>query len=138
MNVETNMIITSQLFESYLECPTKCWLRSRAEPVTRNPYAEWARTQKDTYLSDGLKRLLPKFSGSACTTAPPIPKNAKDVTWRFATDVRWATTNLEGSLHAIERLPARGRGKTAQFIPIASNSPINLRRNTSYYSRSTH
>ena len=44
------MIVSSQLFESYLECSTKCWLRSRAEPATGNFYAEWARAQNETYF----------------------------------------------------------------------------------------
>ena len=52
------MIISSQIFEAYLECPTKCWLRSRAEPITGNVYAEWARAQTEAYCEGGLKRLL--------------------------------------------------------------------------------
>jgi CRISPR/Cas system-associated exonuclease Cas4 (RecB family) len=30
------MIISSQVFESYLQCPTKCWLRSRTEQPAGN------------------------------------------------------------------------------------------------------
>jgi hypothetical protein len=52
------MIVSSQIFESYLECTTKCWLRSRAEPTTGSFYAEWVRAQNETYFQDGLKRLL--------------------------------------------------------------------------------
>jgi hypothetical protein len=37
------MIVSSPLFEAYLECDTKCWLRARAEPGTGNIYAEWVR-----------------------------------------------------------------------------------------------
>ena len=43
------MIVSSQLFEAYIECATKCWLRSRAEPATGNFYAEWARMQNEIY-----------------------------------------------------------------------------------------
>src|SRR5258708_12226053 len=32
------MIISSQIFHPYLECPTKCWLRSPPHPITRNLY----------------------------------------------------------------------------------------------------
>ena len=83
------MIISSQLFEAYLECSTKCWLRSRAEPATGNVYAEWARAQNETYFQDGINRLLVTVSESGCATAPTIPKNPKDVTWCLAIDVRW-------------------------------------------------
>jgi hypothetical protein len=45
------MIVSSQLLKDYLECSTKCWLRSRAEPATGNFYAEWARPQNETWTN---------------------------------------------------------------------------------------
>ena len=51
------MIVSSPLFEAYLECPTKCWLRSRAEPTTGNAYAEWARAQNEAYYKDAAQML---------------------------------------------------------------------------------
>ena len=41
------MIVSSPLFEAYLECDTKCWLRARAEPSAGNTYAEWARLKNE-------------------------------------------------------------------------------------------
>jgi hypothetical protein len=101
------MIVSSELFESYLECSTKCWLRSRGEPATGNFYAEWARPQNETYLEYGLKRSFATVPESDRATAPPIPKNPKDVTWRLATDVSWRTRELESCLQAVERLAKR-------------------------------
>ena len=57
------MVISSPIFEAFLECPTKCWLRSRAEPTAGNAYAEWARAQNEAYYEDGLNRLLAMRSG---------------------------------------------------------------------------
>ena len=111
------MITGPQLFENYLQCPTKCWLRSRAEPPTGNSYADWVSARNKTYLQDGLKRLLAKFPESDCATAPPIAKNPKDFTWRLAIDVRWKTKELESCLQTVERVPAKGRGRPAIFIP---------------------
>ena len=107
------MIINSKLFEAYLECPTKCWLRSRAEPAKPNYYAEWARAQNETYLEYGLIRLLVPFAKSDQATAPPIPKNPKDVTWCLAIDALWRTKDLESSLQAVERIPSEGHGHPA-------------------------
>ncbi len=111
------MIISSALFESYLECSTKCWLRSGAEPAIGNFYAEWVRAQNETYFQDGFRRLLATVPESDRATAPPIPTSPKDLTWRFAIDVRWQTTDMEVCLQAVERVPAKGRGRPAQFIP---------------------
>jgi len=109
--------ISSQLFESYLECPTKCWLRSHGEPAIANLYAEWIRAQKEAYRLDSLKRLLQSASENDCVIAPPVPENAKDVVWRHAIDVCWRTSELESSLQAVERLPPKDHGRYVQFIP---------------------
>jgi predicted RecB family nuclease len=111
------MIVSSQLFESYLECHTKCWLRSRAEPAAGNSYAEWVRAKNEAYLQDGLKRLLAPLPEGHCAATPPIPKSPKDVTWRLAIDVRWRTRHLESCLQVVERVPSEGRGRPAHFIP---------------------
>jgi predicted RecB family nuclease len=111
------MIVSSQLFEAYLECSTKCWLRSRAEPATGNFYAEWARPQNETYLEYGLKRSFATTPEGDRATSPPIPENPKDVTWCLAVDVRWRTKALESCVQAVERIPSEGHGRPAQFIP---------------------
>ena len=51
---EDVMPITSDLFEAYLKCPTKCFLRSLGETGTNNSYANWVRTQYLSYSSEGI------------------------------------------------------------------------------------
>ena len=57
------------------------------------------------------------FPESDRAIAPPISKNAKDATWRVATDVRLQTNGLESRLQAIEKVPSEGRARPVQFIP---------------------
>ena len=63
------MIVGSPLFEAYLECTTKCWLRARGEPRTGTTYTDWARLKNETYYDEGRKRLLARFSESDRTLA---------------------------------------------------------------------
>ena len=56
------MPITSDLFEAYLKCPTKCFLRSLGETGTNNSYANWVRTQYLSYSSEGIKQLVKDFA----------------------------------------------------------------------------
>jgi len=111
------MIVSSQLFEAYIECSTKCWLRSRAEPTAGNIYAEWARTQSEAYYEARLKRLLAVLPESDRAIAPPISKHPRDATWRLAIDVPLQTNNLETRLQALEKIPSEGRGRPVQFVP---------------------
>ena len=52
------MMVSASLFEAYLECSTKCWLRARAEPSAGNAYAEWASLRNENFHANGLQRLL--------------------------------------------------------------------------------
>ena len=111
------MIVSSSLFEAYLECDTKCWLRARAEPGTGNVYAEWVRLKNETYCEDGRKRLLAMFPENGRAIAPPLSRHAKDSMWRVATDLRLQTNRLASSLQGIEKMPSERRNKPLQFIP---------------------
>jgi predicted RecB family nuclease len=111
------MVVSAPLFEAYLECSTKCWLRARAEPSAGNAYAEWAFLRNESYCENGLRRLLTMFPVSDRAIAPPISNDAKSPAWRVASDVHLWTSGLESRLRAVERAPPKGRGAPAQFIP---------------------
>jgi predicted RecB family nuclease len=104
-------IVSLPIFEAYLECVTKCWLRSRAEPSAGNVYPEWARAQNEAYRRDGLNKLLATFAEGDFAMGPPISKNSRNATWRIAIDVPLRTNDLESRLHAVERVASN------QFIP---------------------
>jgi hypothetical protein len=44
------MTITPSLFDAFLKCLTKCWLRATGEPPSGNAYAEWVKTQNAACL----------------------------------------------------------------------------------------
>ena len=111
------MIIGPQLFESYLLCPTKCWLRSRGEPPAGNSYTDWVNARNKTYIRNGLNRLLAKFGESDCAIAPPLTESPKNFKGRLAINVCWRTKEVESCLQAVERVPAEGRGRPPIFIP---------------------
>ena len=110
------MNISSQLFEAYLYCRTKCWLHSRAEPVSGNMYAQWARAHNEAYYPEGLKRAFATYPQSARAVNPPISKSLNDATWHLAIDVHLRTNDLESRLQAVETMRSEGRGPV-QFVP---------------------
>jgi hypothetical protein len=112
------MRITPDLFAAYLKCPTKCWLRSRGEAGGGNEYADWVRSQNESYRPANATRLLESLPDNERAVAPPATENLKTAKWRLAVNVPTETVILESCLHAVERLPAEGWGKPAQFIPI--------------------
>src|SRR6266851_3443835 len=56
------MKITSDVFDAYLKCPTKCWLRATGEPANGNTYAEWVEAQSESFRATETERLLAEFA----------------------------------------------------------------------------
>ncbi len=112
------MNITSALFEAYLKCPTKCVLRGQGERGKGNAFAEWVRTQSESYRSDGIARLKDGAAQGAFVLAPTGTEGLASAKWRFALDFVARADNLEARFHAVERVPAKGRRHAPQFITI--------------------
>jgi predicted RecB family nuclease len=112
------MHITSALFEAYLKCPTKCFLRSQGKQGTDNAYAEWVRMKRESYRRDGLQHLREGTSREECTVCLPFAKALGAAIWRLALDVRVVSQDCESTLDAVERISPTQRNESAQFIPI--------------------
>jgi predicted RecB family nuclease len=112
------MQITSTLFDAYLKCPTKCFLRSKGEQGVGNAYAEWVRTRDDSYRNDGIRRFQEGIAQEECVIRPPSTANLKAVKWHLAVDFVAQAQDCGSSIDMLERIPPERRGGTAQFIPI--------------------
>ena len=80
------MTITSSLFEAFLKCPTKCWLRANDEKPSGNAYAEWVQSQKESFRAIQTERLLAEMPPGESARSPS-PENLKASQWRLAVDV---------------------------------------------------
>ena len=112
------MIITACFFEDYLNCHTKCWLRSRGESGTGNTYADWVRTQSEAYREEGINRLLEGMLSDEYIVAPTEPTNLDIKKYQLVVDFKLRAEGAESCLHAVQRLVPGGRNKSAQFIPV--------------------
>ncbi|MFM0366319.1 TM0106 family RecB-like putative nuclease [Paraburkholderia sediminicola] len=58
-------IVTAPIFEAFLNCPRKCWLITRGEVGSANPYATWCSEQIRQQRLQAPSRIVPSFGGSA-------------------------------------------------------------------------
>jgi predicted RecB family nuclease len=112
------MTITANLFDAYLKCPTKCFLRALGETGTGNAYAAWTHAQNLSYQLEGVTRIKEGVANNECITGPLDRKELKFAKWRLAIDSKAYAQNLESTIHAVERVPCDTPGEPAQFIPI--------------------
>ena len=111
------MFITSDLFEAYLKCQTKCFLRSLGETATENSYSYWVYAQQASYLSEEIKRFTQGAAQNECVTRPIEREDAQSAKWRFAIEATARAQNLESTIHAVVRLASEGQDTPNSFIP---------------------
>src|ERR1035437_69264 len=70
------MKITHDLFAAYLKCRTKCWLRSRSEAGGGNEYADWVRTEYESYRRANAKRLVEGIPENERAISPLMAEKA--------------------------------------------------------------
>jgi predicted RecB family nuclease len=112
------MIVTSYLFDAYLNCATKCWLRSRDDSGTGNGYADWVKTQTGSYRSNGIKRLMDGGAQNERVVESSSTENLKNGTWRSAANIVAQAQNLQSRIHSVERVLSEDGDKSDQFVPV--------------------
>jgi predicted RecB family nuclease len=112
------MTVTSALFEAYLKCPTKCFLKSRGETNGSNTYANWVQSETEIYHGEGRKRLVDRLPFDECILDPADVRDLRTARWRLAIDLSTHALDLASTIHAVERVPSAGRGKPDLFVPV--------------------
>jgi hypothetical protein len=81
------MKTTTPLFDAFLKCSTKYYLRSLGEIGSGNEYAEWVRGQDESYQHEAARRLQEAVPETERVVAPPPTENLKSAKWRLAVDL---------------------------------------------------
>jgi hypothetical protein len=81
------MKISADVFEAFLKCSTKCWLRAAGEPTSGNVYAAWARSQNESYRADAARPLMAEVAANECNVAS-VAQNLKTAEWCLAVGVK--------------------------------------------------
>jgi len=124
-----NIRITSQLFDAFLKCPTKCSLQSRGEAGQRNSFAEWARTHEQAYLDKYIEDVTRNATSDEYVLGPAIIGDLKTAKWSLGVRLMVQTQNLETIVEVMERVPSSNRGHSIQIIPVRFNFANRLTRN---------
>jgi len=110
------MTVTSTLFEAYLKCPTKCFLKSSAE--TEEKYVNWIQVESEMYQNERRQHLMDRLPSSDCVSRSADVEDLRTAKWRFAVDLSAYSQDLASTIHAVERIASEGRGRRAVFIPV--------------------
>src|SRR5262245_44819531 len=110
-------MLTSRLFDAFLACPTKCFLRSIGQSAAENTFTTWKEARNESYRREGFRGLPADLS----RPLDPIDFDRmalKNARWQLAFDQVVRAKNLEASIHVVQRIPVNEISKSAKIIPI--------------------
>lgn len=116
-----NLTITPRLFEAFLKCPTKCFLRSIGEVGDENSYGIWVHNQNDCYREQGIKTLVGRVTLEELVFGPFEKVDLKRARWRMAVNLIVHAGDLESCIHAVEKIISEDGCTPVKFIPIRFN-----------------
>src|SRR5207247_8718888 len=73
--------ISPDLFQAYLDCPTKCWLRATGEASTGNIYAGWLKRHDESFRANETARLVGESSNGDVSQSPEA-QHLKSAKWQ--------------------------------------------------------
>ena len=111
-------VITSRLFEDYLKCPTKCFLEANGAAASTDSYADWLRSQNDSYHETYLRQPIVTLSPGVLAAGASAPAHLISATRQLARHFKVRARNLESHVQAVELLSPVHRSAPAQFIPV--------------------
>lgn len=114
---QKDKLVTSRLFEAYLACPTKCFLRSAGEAATGNEFANWIHKRGASYIRESTKKLTAGLSREVVASHTETSQ-LKDARWHLAVDQVIRAQHLEASIHAIQRMPPDRMEQFPPLVPI--------------------
>jgi len=97
------MNISNEIFAAYQKCPTKCFLRAHGEMGSGNEYADWVRTESESYRVEGLRRMTSGIPPGDRVTGVGGMENLKTAKWRCGVDYTAHAQKLESHIDAVER-----------------------------------
>lgn len=118
------MKINPDIFEAHLKCPMKCWLRSTGEQAFRNTYADWLRSQAESYRVAEAKQLLTQIPSGEYVTSPcgnpdggiHSTEDLKNAKWRLAINVPLSTDESQQIHNGLSRDTDSSSGAGGQNI----------------------
>src|SRR5256884_5011099 len=117
------MKTNSELFEAYLKCPTKSWLRSRGDTGGVNAYAELVKAHELAYRIEGVRRLRESVPEGEWAVATPPGENLKAARWLLAVDfsvsARAGSDGDSGPQRSLDATP----GQTAEGTSEVQTQP---------------
>lgn len=112
------MQITEDIFQSFLQCETKAYLKFSGMVGLQREFSDWERSRVENYKQQCHGQLRSKFLEEECLISTALPRDVDKSKYRLVIGCIVSTQGLQSHIHALERSTAPENRKLTPFLPI--------------------
>lgn len=112
------MQITEEIFQTFLKCKTKCYLRISGTVGLQPEFGDWEKFLAEDFQQKCSQRLLSNFRQDECFVGTPSPQELENKKYRIVLNCRVQAQKVQSHIQALERLPSPGNTKHNHYIPL--------------------
>lgn len=113
------MLITDEIFQAFLQCETKSFLKLSNCVGSRYEFGNWQRHVIEDYRKKSCIKLQFYFRDEECLSSTSFSKSLENNKYRLITDCMVEAQEIQSEIHALERLSSSSvNAKHSPFIPI--------------------
>lgn len=111
------MSITQEIFEAFLECPTKAYLKSRSAAWSDPGSAQWQQRSRCEFRKTGWARFRSLVPAAELYEGMPSPQILKQRLYRLILNCTITAQDIRGCLDGLELAPRATHGDDDGYVP---------------------
>ena len=111
-------MVTEEIFQSFLNCKTKSYLKFSRAIDTQPEFRDWQRRQIEDYRQKCYDQLRSKFGEDECLTDVSFPQALENSKCHLVFDCLVKSQEIRSNIHALERVTSSDKKRHSSYIPI--------------------
>lgn len=112
------MLITNDIFQAFLQCETKSYLKFSGAVVVERELVGWQRHLVEDYKRKCFTGLRSHYREDECFVGTSSPQDLENSKYRLVFDCLVQAQEVQSQIHALERLPSPAKTKHSLYIPV--------------------
>src|SRR5262244_3490575 len=111
-------MITSGIFQAFLNCETKSYLKFSGVVESRSEYNDWQRRHIEDFKQRCVAKLRSNLREDECLSAASLPQQFDNCKYCLLLDCIVQAQDIQSRIHALERITLSSKAKHNPYIPI--------------------
>jgi predicted RecB family nuclease len=112
------MLITAELFQAFLKCETKSYLKFSGVVESQREYNDWQQHHIEDFKQSCFTQLRSNFREDECLLGTTLQQKLENSKHRLVLDSVVQAQDIQSHIHALERVTPTNKTRYNPYVPI--------------------